>query len=97
MSKEFKNVRLTQIHEEQMDMDEMEDFSTASMVEYGLRNGGTDAEYHLANRLQKLRHVALRLAKAIEGNGGMVTDIDWQAIDVMAEVVEEKRLFRTEQ
>ena len=92
-------MRLTYITEEQNDMETMEDFSTASMVEYGLRSGCTDAEYHMANRMQRLRQIALRLAKELEGYGAedAVTTEDLEAIDVMVEVTGEKRIFRQDQ
>lgn len=65
---------------------------TADMVEYGLRSGCTDAEYHLANRLQKLRCVALELATQLDEEGYMLDTLLLNLIDVEVEVKSTKRL-----
>jgi hypothetical protein len=90
-------MRLTQINEEQQNLDDVEDFSTASLVEYAMRDGCTDAEYYVGKRLQKLRHIALRFAKALEEEGRKLELKDLQAIDVMVEITTDKRLYRKEQ
>ncbi len=69
-----------------------EDTSTSSMLQYGLRNMCTDTEYHLANRLNKLRCVALELIVQLDEDGYKIDPLLLQYIDVEVDVVTKKRL-----
>lgn len=94
MSTEFTKLTLTEIKDEGGEMySGLNDFSTAGLVQYCLRSGCLDSEYHLALRTQKLRALALRLADELVGMGGWVAENDLKLIDVFGEVVERKRLF----
>ena len=69
------------------------DASTVDMVESGLRSMGTDNEYHMANRMQKLRCVALELVQQLECEGYNNLDpLLLQLIDIEVEVKSKKRL-----
>jgi len=68
------------------------DGPTADLVEYGLRDGGGDAEYFLAARLQKLRCVAIELIQRLEEEGYMVDPLHLSLIDIQAEIKSTKRL-----
>jgi hypothetical protein len=73
--------------------DEVEDYTTAGLVQFCLRNGCTDAEYHLALRAQKLREIALEMATEIIEEGGEVKEDYLRLIDVHADVATRKRLY----
>jgi len=59
---------------------------TLDMIHYGLRNGGTQAEYDLATRLQQLRELAFSLVVELYNSQGFAcNDEDLKLIDVLTE------------
>jgi len=59
---------------------------TVDLIQYGLRNGGTQAEYDLATRLQEMRELAFSLAVELYISQGFVcNNEDLKLIDVMTE------------
>ena len=75
------------------DVVEAEDYTTAGLIEFCLRSGCSDAEYHLALRAQKLREIALDMATEIIEGGGEVNEAYLKLIDVHADVATRKRLY----
>lgn len=69
-----------------------DNMTTVDLLEYGLRDGCTDAEYHLANRLHKLRRIALELIEVLDEEG-LSIDLNYlHLIDTEIEVTGKKRL-----
>jgi len=75
--------------------DTLTDYTTAGLVEYGLRHCGLDSEYHLALRLQQMRELALQLVIDSLEEGHAISDSTLKLIDVQREVKEMKRFSRS--
>jgi hypothetical protein len=87
---------LAPINHPEVGADEPVDNSTVALVEFGLRDGGTLAEYHLANRLQRLREIALQLVNDLveDGQAQTIPDDFLYSIDVEIEALVRKRLIK---
>jgi len=77
-------------YKDEIHSDTLTDYTTAGLVEYGLRHCGLDSEYHLALRLQQMRELALQLVI-----DHAISDSTLKLIDVQREVKETKRFSRT--
>ena len=80
--------------EVEIESDTLTDYTTAGLVEYGLRHCGLESEYHLALRLQELRKLALQLIKDSLADGHAISDSTLKLIDVQRETTELKRFSR---
>jgi len=89
---EFENIKLTPLENEGGNCgDSLEDYTTAGMVNFCLREGCLESEYHLALRTQELRKVALRLMIFMQAEGYPVDERHMQIIDVTADTMLTKR------
>jgi len=91
----MKNLRLTPVKDCAILNSNLEDTTTAGLIEFGLRQGGLDSEYHLANRLQSIRELALELAVQSMEEGYSISDSFLKLLDVQVEVAETKRMSKT--
>lgn len=67
---------------------------TADLVNYGLRHGGTQAEYDLAIRLQELREMAFELVEQEIEEGYPISDSMLALLDTEKEVMAKERLTK---
>jgi len=82
-------------YKDEIHSDTLTDYTTAGLVEYGLRHCGLDSEYHLAIRLQQMRELALQLVIDSLEEGHAISDSTLKLIDVQREVKETKRFSRS--
>lgn len=89
----YENLELTPLANEggDADTDEMCDYTTAGMVNFCLRSGCLDSEYHLALRTQELRKLALRLMDLWQGEGYPLEERWLDLVDVEASTMTTKR------
>ena len=73
---------------------DLEDTTTAGLIEYGFRLGGLDSEYKLAMRLQQMRVLFYELATQSMEEGYSISDSVLKILDVEAEVNETKRFSK---
>lgn len=71
------------------DAGQLTDTTTAGLLEYGLREGCTDAEYHLALRLEAMRELTFKLIneRMAEGFGAGMSELE--LIDVKVDLTNE--------
>ena len=67
---------------------------TADLINYGLRHGGTQAEYDLALRLQELRELAFELVEQEIEEGHPISDHMLALLDTEKEVMAKERLTK---
>jgi hypothetical protein len=66
--------------------------STANLVNHGLREGGTQAEYDMALRLQDLREACMDMVSQMKSEGYPVSEDHLKLMDVQMEVLAKERL-----
>ena len=91
----MKNLRLTAVNECADNDSNLEDTTTAGLIEYGLRNGGLESEYLLAMRLQQIRVLAFELARQSMEEGHTISDTFLKLLDVKADIAETKRFYKS--
>ena len=90
----MKNLHLTAVNECAEIHSNLEDTTTAGLIEFGLRHGGLEAEYQLAIRLQEIRVLAFELANQSMEEGYSISDTFLKLLDVQVEVAETKRMSK---
>jgi hypothetical protein len=90
----MSNIKLTPIVECIDSDEELKDYTTVGLLNYGLRSGCSDAEYHLALRLQELRKHTLALVEQHMAEGYGVGNSLLNLLDVEMEVKETKRFYK---
>ena len=72
--------------------DDVYNNGTADLVNYGLRHGGTQAEYDLAVRLPEIRELAFELVEQEIEDGQPISDSMLALLDTEKEVMAKERL-----